>query len=225
MDNLTTDNLAVSYRHEIEDLIAENRVNEALNTLQDFVLNLAPDLKNAVLLLRRRHSQFHQDQLNNVANSKVADAIANSILQIVTAAEQQSAIQPKYAISASSVGQSHNAADRPSLQGLSSNAPPHRANSDSVPPSTRVSHDTVAPHSTAPDEAEDIDEQLRKHWVIYRSSKPPEDTTAVSCQNITKHFRGSRFALKELSFSLKTGQITGVVGRNASGKTTLLRIG
>jgi ABC-type bacteriocin/lantibiotic exporter with double-glycine peptidase domain len=93
-----------------------------------------------------------------------------------------------------------------------------------MPAFTGVSQGTVGPHSTAPNEAEDIDEQLRKYWVIYRSHQPPEGTIAVSCQNITKHYSGSRFSLEDLSFSLETGQITGVVGRNASGKTTLLRI-
>src|SRR6516162_7653143 len=97
-DNLAPDNLAVSYRRDIEDSIAENRLAEALNTLQDFVLSLAPHLKTTVLLLRRRHSQFREDQLNNVADPKDADAIANSVLQIVTEAEQRLAIQPKYAI-------------------------------------------------------------------------------------------------------------------------------
>jgi ABC-2 type transport system ATP-binding protein len=223
-DNLATDNLALGYRNDIEDSIAENRLSEALNTLQDFVLNLAPDLKNTVLLLRRRHSQFREDQLNNVANPKEADAIANSVLQIVTEAEQQSAIQPKYAIPASNVGRTHDGADRPSLQLVSSNDSPDHANSDSVPASTSGSQNTVLPHSTAPDDQEAIDEQLRRYWLIYRSRRPPEDTTAVICQNITKYYRGGRFSLEELSFSLKTGQITGVVGRNASGKTTLLRI-
>jgi ABC-type glutathione transport system ATPase component len=220
-DNLAPDNLAVSYRRDIEDSIAENRLAEALNTLQDFVLSLAPHLKTTVLLLRRRHSQFREDQLNNVADPKDADAIANSVLQIVTEAEQRLAIQPKYAIALPGV---HNAANRPSLQLVSSGNPPVQANPDSVQASTGVLQDTVAPPSAAIDEGEDIDEQLQKYWVIYRSRQPPEDTTAVACQNITKRFRGNRFSLEELSFSLKTGQITGVVGRNASGKTTLLRI-
>lgn len=43
-------------------------------------------------------------------------------------------------------------------------------------------------------------------------------------QNISKSFGHNRFQLKDISLALKTGEITGVVGENGNGKTTLLRI-
>jgi ABC-2 type transport system ATP-binding protein len=45
-----------------------------------------------------------------------------------------------------------------------------------------------------------------------------------SCQNLTKTFKKGNFSLQDISLELKTGEITGVVGENGNGKTTLLRI-
>ncbi|MBL7898960.1 MAG: ABC transporter ATP-binding protein [Crocinitomicaceae bacterium] len=45
-----------------------------------------------------------------------------------------------------------------------------------------------------------------------------------SCHELNKTFRKGNFSLQNISLELKTGQITGVVGENGNGKTTLLRI-
>ncbi len=59
-------------------------------------------------------------------------------------------------------------------------------------------------------------------------SQNKNQNTALVCNahNISKHFinGGSPFVLKPLNVELKFGQITGIVGENGNGKTTLLRI-
>jgi len=45
-----------------------------------------------------------------------------------------------------------------------------------------------------------------------------------SCNNLTKQYRSGSFTLKDISLELRSGEITGVVGENGNGKTTLLRI-
>jgi ABC-2 type transport system ATP-binding protein len=219
-----TQNLASSYRESISDSIAENRLDEALSSLQDFVSNLAPQLKDTVLLLRRRHSQYRDDSLRNVANQKEPDLISEKILEIVTQAEAHPIITPKYSLTASGANNTQQSATSGILRLVS---PPEVSSSapvGSAPVSTDNSSKTNEAKLPAPDQTGTIDDQLQEYWTRYRGSRPPEQTVAVACENVTKGYRGSRFRLDELSFSLKIGEITGVVGRNASGKTTLLRI-
>jgi len=45
-----------------------------------------------------------------------------------------------------------------------------------------------------------------------------------TCTNLNKKYQKGNFTLKDISLELRTGEITGVVGENGNGKTTLLRI-
>jgi len=49
-------------------------------------------------------------------------------------------------------------------------------------------------------------------------------STLWSCQNLNKSFSSGGFSLSNINLSLNQGEITGVVGENGNGKTTLLRI-
>jgi ABC-2 type transport system ATP-binding protein len=216
-----TENLAFSYRDSIEDSIGENRVEDALSTLQDLVSNLAPELKNSVLMLRRRYSQYRQDRARNVADEGEADSITESLLSLLSEAQRRPIVAPKYAISGR--GQSNNQADVSERSFALIRASTEVENLQStVGSDQRESAANTAEEKSS--EGETLDEQLRDYWRRYRDSRPPKETVAFSCEKITKRFRSGNFRLAELSFFLRTGQITGVVGRNASGKTTLLRI-
>jgi ATP-binding cassette subfamily F protein uup len=52
---------------------------------------------------------------------------------------------------------------------------------------------------------------------------PQLGNTAVELENVGAQY-GNRWLFRHLTFSLKPGQCTGVVGRNGAGKTTLLRL-
>ena len=64
-------------------------------------------------------------------------------------------------------------------------------------------------------------EQARKRFVEDR--KKPPSTAVLEASGLRKTYRGG-FALSGIDLTLRPGEITGVVGVNASGKTTLLRI-
>jgi ABC-2 type transport system ATP-binding protein len=210
----TAKELAVGYRASIEDLIREDRVQEALNILQDYVRNLAPSLKDPVLMLLRRNSQLRRERIEGTAKGNEEEVIVKTILNILTEADSMAHVLPEYDTAETVSSMKTGSAGKPPLR-LISTAP-------------EIESDlTQAPSEPTPEHGQGeltLDENLRVYWRGIRDNRPPDETVAFSCQNISKGFHGSRFHLDDLSFSLRTGQITGVVGRNASGKTTLLRI-
>jgi ABC-2 type transport system ATP-binding protein len=63
---------------------------------------------------------------------------------------------------------------------------------------------------------------VRKNPFAARWSDP--GSVVVEASQVRKEYRASAFSLDPVSLKLRQGEITGVVGKNASGKTTLLRI-
>ena len=67
---------------------------------------------------------------------------------------------------------------------------------------------------------EHMHERLRERFL----RRAPGESVAFRGEGIVKTYPGSGFTLGELDLTLRVGEITGVVGQNAHGKTTLLRI-
>ena len=49
-------------------------------------------------------------------------------------------------------------------------------------------------------------------------------TNAIEVHDLSKSYKKSGFALKDISFNLPSGCVMGIVGRNGAGKTTLIKI-
>jgi len=75
-------NLASSYRDDIEALIGDAFVNEALRRLQDFVRDLAPDYRADALLLAHRYRHFTREVRKGLAKSDDATPIVSAILDL-----------------------------------------------------------------------------------------------------------------------------------------------
>ncbi len=225
-----TETLASKYGDSIEDSIREDRIDEALSSLQDMVSNLAPDLKNSVLMLRRRHSQYLRDKPRNTAAKGELDSITESLLELLDQAQQSPAIARRYTSPVPSTVSSPVPTPVPSppngqvipIRALQIPAEDRTAG-EANPISGASRSERIRSDGASLSDAT-LEEQLRNHWRAYRGSRPPEETTALVCDKVAKRYRTGNFQLEELSFSMRIGQITGVVGRNASGKTTLLRM-
>jgi ATPase subunit of ABC transporter with duplicated ATPase domains len=60
---------------------------------------------------------------------------------------------------------------------------------------------------------------------VWRNTRTRRDETlVVEARDLFQEFPRTRFSLGPVSFDLIAGEITGVIGMNASGKTTLLRL-
>ena len=77
--------------------------------------------------------------------------------------------------------------------------------------------------SIAPKPVEDTPEQA-KHLQDYFLQQQPAQAITASFQNIKKTYRKSGFTLGPVSLDLRFGKITGLVGENGNGKTTLIKI-
>ena len=59
---------------------------------------------------------------------------------------------------------------------------------------------------------------------IVQSQDPHAKGKLIAAEDISRTYRGSSFKLRPISLELNRGEILGIVGVNASGKTTLLRL-
>ncbi|MFT6921806.1 MAG: ABC-2 type transport system ATP-binding protein [Crocinitomicaceae bacterium] len=51
-----------------------------------------------------------------------------------------------------------------------------------------------------------------------------QPTSIWECSNVRKSYSNNGFELKNINLAIKAGEITGIVGENGNGKTTLLRV-
>jgi ABC-type multidrug transport system ATPase subunit len=72
--------------------------------------------------------------------------------------------------------------------------------------------------------SENDDEEADLLRFIVQAHEPKSQGKLIVAQDITKAYAGSDFRLRPISLELNRGEILGIVGVNASGKTTLLRI-
>jgi ABC-2 type transport system ATP-binding protein len=212
---------AEKYRKNIEAHVREDQLNEALNELQDFASNLAPSLRDNVIRLRRRYTQFKNEEIMGIANFSEADAITKSLLQLLTQGEKQIELGPAYAtLTVAPVN--HN----PSTKKLFplKVVPTYEAGTATAISMHHGSNTADGLDGGTSGHNDTLEKIQRDFWRQYRSNKPPDDTNVFCCENITKKYNANNFNLQPISFTLRVGEITGIVGRNASGKTTLLQI-
>jgi ABC-2 type transport system ATP-binding protein len=82
---------------------------------------------------------------------------------------------------------------------------------------------TLGSQASAADADDEEDERALLNLIV-RSKDPQTQGTLLVAENIQKSYRRTNFRLQPLSLELRRGEILGIVGVNASGKTTLLRM-
>ncbi|MBP6738637.1 MAG: ABC transporter ATP-binding protein [Leptospiraceae bacterium] len=82
----------------------------------------------------------------------------------------------------------------------------------------RVFLEGIAKKFSSDAEDDSLDDVIVSKPVFFQK----KSDIVFSCENVTKKFKN--FKLSEVNLTLRTGEITGVVGENSNGKTTLFRL-
>jgi ABC-2 type transport system ATP-binding protein len=197
--------IAVAYVEDIERLVAEDFLTDALEKLLDFVRDFAPGLKKEALTLYAHHSRVRKNLKQRTDDKQSigdVDALNGIVEDILAMAERVRAI---------------------AMEPVSVGASSPQAVYQSAVSEPQV--DGVSGVSNRADGGYTLDDYRKMYVVALRQLNPSAlENVVVAAQAITKRFSRSDFKLGPLSFELVRGEITGVVGMNASGKTTLLNL-
>lgn len=193
------EDVAYKFREEIDDLVAESAAQDALARLQDFVRDFAPALKKDVLLLRARHNQWRANQRAGIDTGERITAIRAAILDLADQTFEEAG------------GRKPSATPRLIIDNTQLEAPAAPVRVEAVIP-------VEPPNNSA---AGGLDNLRRRYFKAFRAS---DEWLACSCKNVARKYARGGFSLNPISLDLRAGEITGIVGRNASGKTTLLRL-
>jgi ABC-2 type transport system ATP-binding protein len=197
--------IALAYAEDIERLVAEDFLTDALEKLLDFVRDFAPDLKKEALALYAHHSRVRKNLKQQTGDKQTIGEVhaLNAIVEdILAMAERVAAI----ATEAGAVGASL----------------PQAVHQPAV---SEPQVDGAGGVLNRADGGYTLDDYRKMYVAALRRLNPSaSENVVVAAKAITKRFSRSDFKLGPLSFELVRGEITGVVGMNASGKTTLLNL-
>lgn len=86
--------------------------------------------------------------------------------------------------------------------------------------------DRIVAEHQAPGGASAVAERQARQVILSEQLKraAPPPAVAFQCHGLRKSYPGGDFQFGELNLTLRAGEITGVVGQNGHGKTTLLRM-
>jgi ABC-type multidrug transport system ATPase subunit len=187
--------LVARYYDEIQRLIAEDFLVDAIERTFDFVRDLIPseevaaELRKEVTLISGRHARLRGALRTGRQHNETANDVAAALMELVEQVARSARLREQYTLRQS-------AASAKAVAALSASIA-----------------DTLAANSA--------DQMRRLYLQAWRRQEPRR--AVITARGVSHSYRG-RFTLGPLDFELHAGEITGVVGMNASGKTTLIRL-
>jgi ABC-2 type transport system ATP-binding protein len=211
--NIAIGELFSGYCEQIERLIGEANYVDAFSNLQDFIRDFCPGKKRNALTLCSRYHRWREAQSLGLNETDNINVIVHACLDLVDDVRRTFSTDDTKS-PPTSVAPPPQVAEMP--EPLAAVAMPLVTPPSSVP---------AVPQSEATDSTITLDEARRQYFSnLRRNQSAPAKFVVFQCRDLVRGYQRSRFKLGEISLELRAGEITAVVGRNASGKTTFLRM-
>ena len=212
--NIAIGELFSGYCEQIERLIGEANYVDAFSNLQDFIRDFCPGKKRSALTLCSRYHRWREAQSLGLNETDNINVIVHACLDLVDDVRRTFSPDDSAAPATQDAPVAAVAAIPETPEPLPAVAVP------SVP-QTRP----PAPPSETAESTVTLDQARRQYFsALRRTQASPAKFVVFQCRDLTRSYQRSRFKLGEISLELRAGEITAVVGRNASGKTTFLRL-
>jgi ABC-2 type transport system ATP-binding protein len=189
--------LVARYYDEIQRLIAEDFLIDAIERTFDFVRDLVPsqkaatELRKEATLISGRHARLRGALRTGRQADETLNDVAAALMELVEHVAHSARLREQYALKESTIA------------------------AKMFEELTATIIDTSATNCT-------VDEVRRLYLKAWRGQESRQ--SVIRARGVSHSYNRGRFTLGPLDFELNAGEITGVVGMNASGKTTLIRM-
>jgi ABC-2 type transport system ATP-binding protein len=209
------------YCEQIERLIGEANYRDAFANLQDFIRDFSPAKKRNVLALCSRYHRWREAQSLGLPEPDNINVIVHACLDLVddvrrdfpangaTAAHEPD--RPVGLMTTATGASNHEVIDTATLIDVTPNRPA-----------------TAVPAIPAPVESRGnsltLEKSRQNYFSNWRKAQQTDNFVVFQCRDLARKYEHGSFRFGPISLELRAGEITAIVGRNASGKTTFLRL-
>ena len=218
----TIGDLFGGYCDQIERLIGEANYRDAFVSLQDFIRDFSPAKKRNVLTLCSRYHRWKEAQSLGLPEPDNINVIVNACLDLVDDVrrnfpnkDEASAVAPDASVPLVALKAADNLDTAPDADAA-----------DPPGPTAPLALAAASPQSddNPPSAALTLDQTRKNYFTHWRKDSAPDRFVVFQCRDLMRSYESGGFRLGPISLELRAGEITAIVGRNASGKTTFLRL-
>jgi len=207
------------YCEQIERLIGEANYRDAFANLQDFIRDFSPGKKRNVLALCSRYHRWREAQSLGLPEPDNINVLVHACLDLVDDVRRDfpangGTIEPDRPVGM--VASEQEVIGSAQLIDVT----PHRP-ATTVP---AVALPAMAASAESRGNGLTLEQSRHNYFNNWRKTQHADNFVVFQCRDLSRKYEQGSFRLGPISLELRAGEITAIVGRNASGKTTFLRL-
>jgi ABC-type multidrug transport system ATPase subunit len=200
-------------------LIGEANYRDAFANLQDFIRDFSPAKKRNVLALCSRYHRWREAQSLGLPEPDNINVLVHACLDLVEdvrrgfpADSAATAPEPNRPVGLTATdARNHDVINSATLIDVTPNRP-----STAVP--------AIAGSAESRGNSLTLEQSRHNYFNNWRRTQHADNFVVFQCRDLVRSYEHGSFRLGPISLELRAGEITAIVGRNASGKTTFLRL-